>query len=365
MSKATWHSVFSFMGLLIRCNRHIIAGALLLASLPAPNHLLAADAGVRLVSSDRSGVVVELTPVYAAPRQTPAAGNTFVRIEFEGEQPQAGARPGMPDLGERRILLALPGRSGRATVVSADYEDVNGIVPAPVPDYMDYGSGPNARYAADAALYSRPDFQPAPIAALDAIGPSRGFMYGELRISPLQYNGASRVLRRYTRIVVRVDFDDEGLPLAPSGALEPLDIARALPVQRRASGMRRNSVLASGPWHRMAVSEDGMYRITGQALLDAGVPAPTDPATLKIYSNGGTELPMDVTAPDADDLRENAVMTFDGGIPGQLDAADYIVFYGRGTRGWNYNPGTRTFAHYINHTSETNVSCRTYGGGRR
>jgi hypothetical protein len=190
-------------------------------------------------------------------------------------------------------------------------------------------------------------------------------MYGELRLRPLQYNAASRTLRRYSRIVVRVEFEDEGLPLRASRAgLSPAAINEEAqtPAPRRASGVRRNSVLASGPWYRFAIRDDGMYRLSGQALLDAGVPPSTDPATIKIYSNGGTDLPMDVTAPYVDDLRENAVMASDAGVPGQLDAADGVVFFGKGTRGWNYNPGTKTTSHYISRFSETNVYWLTHGG---
>jgi hypothetical protein len=106
-----------------------------------------------------------------------------------------------------------------------------------------------------------------------------------------------------------------------------------------------------------------MYVFSGQTLLNSGIPSTTDPHTIRIFGNGGTDVPLDVNAPYIDDLRENAVFCSDGGTAGQLDASDMIIFYGRGTRGWRYAPATKTFSHYINHYTETNFGWLTYGNG--
>jgi hypothetical protein len=123
----------------------------------------------------------------------------------------------------------------------------------------------------------------------------------------------------------------------------------------------RNSALSSGVWYRFPVASDGMYKITGQALLNAGIPSGTDPRTIRIFGNGGFELPADVTAPSTDDLLENAVYVGDVGTQGALDPADYVVFYAKGTRGWTYTPATRSFSHYLNHFTETDYCWLTYG----
>ncbi len=104
-----------------------------------------------------------------------------------------------------------------------------------------------------------------------------------------------------------------------------------------------------------------MYKITGQALLDAGVPPTANPHNIRIFGNGGYELPLDPTVPAVDDLLENAVYAVDANSNNLLDPNDYIIFYAKGTRGWNYDPGTKSFSHYINHYSETNFYWLTYG----
>src|SRR5262249_30119420 len=66
--------------------------------------------------------------------------------------------------------------------------------------------------------------------------------------------------------------------------------------------------------------------------------------------------------PYVDDLLENAVYVNDAGTAGRLDSGDFILFFGKGTRGWTYNGTSRTFSHYINHFAETNFYWLTYGG---
>ncbi|HZY10013.1 MAG TPA: type IX secretion system sortase PorU [Bacteroidota bacterium] len=124
----------------------------------------------------------------------------------------------------------------------------------------------------------------------------------------------------------------------------------------------RNSVLSSGVWYRFSISEDGMYKLTGQMMVNAGIPPSTDPNTIKVYGNGGSELSMSPRDISVDDLIENAIDIFDSGTLGRLDPEDYIVFFGKGTRGWKYNSTTKAFNHYLNHFTETNFYWLTYGG---
>ncbi|TAK56134.1 MAG: type IX secretion system sortase PorU, partial [Bacteroidetes bacterium] len=124
----------------------------------------------------------------------------------------------------------------------------------------------------------------------------------------------------------------------------------------------QHSLLAAGAWYKFFINEDGMYKITGSSLLSAGLPASTNPMSIKLYNNGGIELPETVTAPYLDDLHEVRIYTFDGGTSNQLDAGDYIIFYGKGVRGWTYAPASKSFSHYINHFTESNVYWLTFDG---
>ncbi|MBI3765266.1 MAG: type IX secretion system sortase PorU, partial [Ignavibacteriales bacterium] len=229
---------------------------------------------------------------------------------------------------------------------------------------------PIAAYSLDPKAYASAEFVPQEIASLVRIGETRGAFFGNLLVRPLQYNPLNQILRKYTRIIVRVDFGEPEAPIRQATGARGLalnDDAFEVnqPQHQEKKTILRNSVLSSGIWYRFTVNEDGMYKLTGQMLLDAGIPLSTDPRTISIYGNGGYETPMAISATYVDDLVQNAVYVNDGGTPGQLDPSDYIIFFGKTTRGWNYNPASKTFSHYINHFTEANVYWLTYGGSNK
>jgi hypothetical protein len=348
--------------------QHIrILGVMLLVALGSAG-ALSQKGDVRILQSDRTGAVVEFLPVYSDTGTIAGEGQQFVRYTFRGGVPQDGQPEGAPQTFFKPVLLRFPGvHNNTVEILAAEYQDLAGKLLAPVPELRkgEYALVP--RYAAKESRYSVMEFLPGTLVSVENVGESRGVFLGQLRLFPLQYNPASRVLRRYSRIVARVNFGgpENTLMAAPPGASPALNDG-AFPgggVPRARKAALANSVLASGPWFRFTVGESGMYMLTGQTLLAAGVPSSADPGTIRIYGNGGFETPLPPLAPAVDDLMENAVYVTDGGTQGQLDPSDQIVFYGRNTREWSYDPVSKSFSHYINRFAEADVYWLTYGGG--
>ena len=89
------------------------------------------------------------------------------------------------------------------------------------------------------------------------------------------------------------------------------------------------SVLASGPWLKVAVTTDGLYRITTDQLRQAGWnPAQINPNQLQLYGYGGGMLPQPLDSAYFPDLPENAIW-ITGAEDNRLDEADEIIFYGQ------------------------------------
>lgn len=97
-----------------------------------------------------------------------------------------------------------------------------------------------------------------------------------------------------------------------------------------------SSVLASGSFHKIQVSESGLYSLTFDELRKMGV----DPASLRIYGYGGAMLKQNFTLPKIDDLPVVPYLRLD----------DRVVFYGQGSIAWEYN-GSR-FSHTHNPYSD-------------
>lgn len=108
------------------------------------------------------------------------------------------------------------------------------------------------------------------------------------------------------------------------------------------------SVLASGNWFKFSVSETGIYRITYNDLVSAGMnPANINPQHLRLYGNGGGMLPEPNASFRHDDLIENAIVVV-GEEDGVFNQQDYILFYGQSPHQWKYTPGSASFEHIHN-----------------
>jgi len=124
-----------------------------------------------------------------------------------------------------------------------------------------------------------------------------------------------------------------------------------------------NSVLATGDWHKLSLSQNGIYKITYSMMVDMGIDIDAiDPQNIRIYGNGGGMLPKLNSIARPDDLLENAIQVF-GETDGSFDPADYILFYGESPNHWSYNSTDGRFHHQIHDYSNYNYYFLTTSGG--
>mgnify|MGYP006981488940 FL=1 len=116
-----------------------------------------------------------------------------------------------------------------------------------------------------------------------------------------------------------------------------------------------NSVLASGEWYKISVTEDGVYKITYSFLKDhlkIDLSA-SSPQSFRLFGNGGGILPLLNSQFRYDDLQENAVFVNDGGTAGKWDDQDYVLFYGQSPVQWYYNSSQNRYYHQANYYSDS------------
>ena len=100
----------------------------------------------------------------------------------------------------------------------------------------------------------------------------------------------------------------------------------------------QNSVLSSGKWFKIGIHKNGVYKLDYDFIQKMGVDLKEiDPRTIKIYGNGGRILSEKNSDPKFDDLIENAIYV-EGENDGKFDQNDYVLFYGKGTHQWEFNP---------------------------
>jgi hypothetical protein len=106
------------------------------------------------------------------------------------------------------------------------------------------------------------------------------------------------------------------------------------PTLRLEQNLRRgeisHSVLAQGTWHKIAVVEDGIYRMDYAYLKSMGIAVDQiDPRNIRLFGNGGGMLPQANSIERPEDLIENHIEVA-GELDGRFDQQDYVLFYGKG-----------------------------------
>ena len=193
-----------------------------------------------------------------------------------------------------------------------------------------------------------------------------------IRVYPYSFDSTSGSYQLLSRVVFQVTSVGSGVmtknmptDLLLSGSLVNYDQVKNAVVAQptRLFKTTTSGVLSQGTWYKMSVYRTGIYKLTYDQLKAAGVPVDgVGLNTIKIYDNGGTMLPEDPNAPRPGDLTENAIYVYDANGNGTFGPNDYILFYGRGTKGWSYDSLSNTFSHYINNYSDTNYYFITWGG---
>ena len=107
------------------------------------------------------------------------------------------------------------------------------------------------------------------------------------------------------------------------------------PVWADSNRYASESVLNSGKWVKLQVSETGIYKLTFSDLKKMGF---SDPAKVNVYGYGGWPIDEDFSKTYTDDLP--LVPVYKGN--------DYLLFYGKGPVKWEYATKSGEFIHTNN-----------------
>ena len=143
--------------------------------------------------------------------------------------------------------------------------------------------------------------------------------FATLSFIPIRKNEITGLYERLISFEIEISFSQEGQS------------------PYKSSSYKENSVLASGNWYKVSVTNTGIHKISYQELSDMGIDVNNiNPKNIRIYGNGGGMLPENPTIPRYDDLQENAIYVA-GENDGSFDADDYILFYGQSPNVWKFD----------------------------
>ena len=131
---------------------------------------------------------------------------------------------------------------------------------------------------------------------------------------------------------------------APNTAIQPAALRK-----NAASSFASASVLASGKWYKIGLTQNGIYKLDKAFLASLGLNlSGVDPKHIRIYGNGGKLMSEKNAVFKYDDLVENAIAVI-GENDGSFDNSDYVLFYGQSTETWKYTPAGGNPFNYVPH----------------
>lgn len=321
----------------------------------------------RILSSDQNSILIEYTPVFLDTSSKVIDNQTFINVVLNLGYIPDPELWGLPAIPERRFNIGVPSEFGNTIeVLNAKYIELQGSI-VPNPQFVEDGNLSKYVYKVSAEYYNYQEN--SELVLFGEFGITRGINNQVIKIFPVKFDPASNKITLYQRILFRINyarggsFSQQPYDELLSSAFINYDVARYWQNNRKVLNKVTvaNSVLAVGNWIRFEAQEEGIYKIDFNFLSSAGFnPSEIDPRTLKIYNNGGKELPENVADPRPVDLVENAIKVI-GESDGSFNQGDYILFYGRGTNFWDFDSTSNEIKRYHHTYSDHNYYWITYG----
>ncbi len=187
--------------------------------------------------------------------------------------------------------------------------------------------------------------------------------------TPVGYDPASGELTVSNQVKIKVSFDKPRVLFSKTGNfvsnnnLNHIYASDILNYQQcrnwaipAVSKIPANPFASSSNWVKISMAEDGIYKISYHDLQKAGVSSSSiDPTTLRVMypknRKPGEAFP--------DDLSELPIYVH-GQSDGRFDRDDYLVFFGKGAKTWNFTERDLQTSPYV----EENVYWLTWGAAK-
>jgi len=284
---------------------------------------------------------------------------------------------GMPQIPGRTIMIGIPfgAKVNLELLERKEKKTLKGkIIPVPLIGGKKFGQ---IEYKEDAQIYQSNQNYPAKNAEISSAMIFRNQQVVELKLYPVQFDPQNEFIHLFEQLIVRVNFLGGENQQANTGYIEkrkiydkvlinPSQSAKWRKIPKKIS--KRLKTNYEIDFYKIYVNENGIYKVTGSDLKDAGLNLNNiNSSALKIFNNGGLSLPLNIETPRSDSLIENAIIVEDGG-DGIFDKDDYILFYGKSVKDWRFDKSNRQYRHYLHPYTRNNVywfSWQNLGSGKR
>ena len=323
---------------------------------------------ITILQSNERGMIIEWRPAQLNSQTITINNRPFRQISISNGKTLN--RPGQPNVPWRLISVGLPSeRAVRLTILDVQKRTLENVDLAPVPFVGKDRNGISTfHYRLIDSLYTRSTpfpqqiVQPAPPAYF------RDLPIQNILLSPVQYFPASHRLVVYEKIRLQIRFSRPATVHNTGQRKDLLDeVARQTILnfdraknwrKGRVQSLKKVKLLPQGPFYKIVIKEDGLYKITPSVLETAGIDLNSFTLDqVQMFNNGGHELHYNTRSKyfNPPFTQEIPILVFDQNNDGKFNASDYILFYGKHVNGWFYNPPTNDFTYQMHTFARQNV----------
>ena len=280
-------------------------------------------------------------------------GSPYLRFHFDDAM-LAGV-PGDPGVPEVVTLIAVPPGMKAAIVVRPGLLTSRSGRLAPLPEETPHADGMSmvSRWFTSPGGYRRG--VPERTAEIQDAGVVRGVHLARIVVRPLSFDPARSSISWAREFTINVTFTGTMEPVAP-GAGVPLAFARSVLNARQAKNWGpvpsagkvaevEPSPFASGTWMRVAVSKNGIHKLTASAAAKADSRFADAPIS-KIAMFGGSQRELPRSATDSRSSQTSLTLVrplvVDANSDGSFNDPDYLLFYAKGPTHWWQAPPSLT-----------------------
>lgn len=326
-------------------------------------NLAASAQDIKIISSNPSNLVFEYRPIVSDTLFHIINGEKFVELKIPATFIENLFETGKTQIPVREINIGVPSEFGNTIqILSSDYSVLSG-------KYI-----LNPEFRKDSSSIT-PDILQSQIndfnyetVSFGEFGFIRSLPVQSIKLYPVQYDPVNNQIKVYKRIVVSINYSRtvSNTEIIKEDFLERAvinwEVAKKWGVKTDSRLAKTTAILTAGPWYRFEAAEEGIYRMDRTFLQNLGIDLNNlDPRTIKIYSNGGYNLPEDYMLESNRKFQEIAISVF-GESDGNFGTGDHILFYGRGPEFWEYNSLQGKIIRQKHTYSKKNYYWLTFGG---
>ncbi len=270
--------------------------------------------------------------------------------------------------GNSRILIRFQHQSGNFNHNGLSFPEITTIIAIPPGNYPLQTSLLNAKWLpcnADMPLIQAAQQLPASeklrVVSLAGTGWVRDLRIAQIRTVPLrwqngewQYLAQAQIQLRWPAVEKSAATKRTQAQIKIAHILNAADVP-AFIRRRPARGLAKRSQQSGKQFIRLEIEDNGIYRISGAMLTQAGISLSSlEPGQIRMYNGGGRALPEKVSATRPQSLIEIPIILL-GAEDGRFDNTDAILFFGQSVNDWQFSKSSGTWLHYINHYETRNV----------